>query len=223
MAGPRWTIPATRLFRPRWPLWLAAGGGAERRRPSSRRGLIDFTSPCSASPVERDIVDRIEQRTAIAWDLAETVAHERDPLKNHADVHVDRLLRGTFARAPAALAKRHHARLKACPSCVEPLPCHLRNRRIGIEEERLLEPKVPVTGRAATVDAGVSLELRDRVCWSHGYSIISNLQGVGSTATSRGRARLVNETTAWPGASSGNVFQRASSIPPIGRRSRLTT
>ena len=34
---------------------------------------------------------------------AEAVAHWRDPLEDHSDVHIDRLLRSAFARAPAAL------------------------------------------------------------------------------------------------------------------------
>src|ERR1700682_1838682 len=57
----------------------------------------------------------------------------------------------------------------------------------------------------------------------HAHSDINNLQGVGSIVTINGRAWLVNDTTACPGARAGKVFHSDSSIPPMDRRSRLMT
>src|SRR5712692_9494894 len=69
-----------------------------------------------------------------------------------------------------------------------------------------------------TILQGVEGGDRDSVWCSiigHGdvsiYSTMRSLQGVGSILISRGRAKLLMATTAWPGARFGNLCQSESS------------
>src|SRR5487761_1104418 len=79
--------------------------------------------------------------------------------------------------------------------------------------------------QSTVIDAPLQIWLSGR--WrhlpTHAHSDINNLQGVGSIVTINGRAWLVNDTTACPGARAGRVFHSDSSIPPMDRRNRLMT
>lgn len=55
------------------------------------------------------------------------------------------------------------------------------------------------------------------------HSTMRSFEGVGSIATSRGRAMLAAETIACPGARFGRRFQSPSSTPPTVRLRRLMT
>src|SRR5438132_119085 len=55
------------------------------------------------------------------------------------------------------------------------------------------------------------------------YSTMRSLHGVGSILRSKGRAKLLIATTAWPGARLGSRFQSESSTTPNERLSRLMT
>src|SRR5262245_55833231 len=65
--------------------------------------------------IEDEVVDRIEERAAVARRIAEPHTHGRDLLQDLPDVHVDRLLPRTVARAASLLPQCAGASLEGLP------------------------------------------------------------------------------------------------------------